>query len=128
VGGDLVMGGGNVRVEEKATVGGDLIVGGGNVTINAPVNGDVKIGGGMVYINSKINGAVDITASKSLTFGPNADVSNVVHYRGPSEASVDPAAKVANIQFTKLETRNKSAAAGLVTFVALVQTAAFLIM
>ena len=127
VGGDLVIGGGNISIRESSAVGGDLIAGGGNITINAPVNGNVKIGGGMVYINSRINGTVDVIASNGLTFGPNADVSNVVHYRGPDQAKVDSAAKVANIQFTKLEQRNKKAAAGLITLGTLIQLAALLI-
>ena len=127
VSGDLLAGGGNVLVTSNAKVGGDLILGGGNLNISSPVAGNAKIAGGTVYINSKISGEVNVIASKSLTFGPQAEVDGAVIYRGNQPAVVEPGAKVANIQFSPLPNRQPQAA-NVLRFSLLIQLAAYLIL
>jgi len=105
VGGDVVLAGGNVNFTEKAAVGGDLVLAGGNVYIDAPVNGHIKIVGGNININSQVAGDVEIISSKSLTFGPRAEVLGKISHKGPAEAVVEPGAKVSGIEYTKINTR-----------------------
>ncbi|MEO8065677.1 MAG: hypothetical protein ABI643_02375 [Candidatus Doudnabacteria bacterium] len=103
VNGDLVVAGGNISVAQKASIGGDLVIGGGNISVDSDVTGNLKIGGGEVTINGKVSGnVIEIMASKSLTFGSNAEVSGKISFKGPVEAVVMPGAKVGPIEFTKV--------------------------
>ncbi len=100
IGGDLVIAGGNVNIAGNATIAGDLLAAGGNVILDAPVNGSARIGGGSITINSKINGDLYVMTSRTLVFGPQAEVVGTVHHTGTSRAVVQQGAKVGNIQFT----------------------------
>lgn len=111
IGGDLVVAGGNVTLTGKASVAGDLLIAGGNVIIEAPVKGDVRVAGGNVTINSKVGGAVHARTTQSLIFGPAADVGQV-DYKGPQAASVQQGAKVGNVNFTEVKTKNFGASFG----------------
>lgn len=128
VGGDLVSAGGNISISGKSEVLGDLMIAGGNVIIDAPVKGNVKIAGGSVTINSVISGNVEITASKQLNFGPGAQIAGNISYRGPQVAVVDPAAKISQINFTKIQIKNvKPAMTGLLTLGLLIKLLAWII-
>lgn len=105
VGGDLVVAGGNVSVTQKAAVNGDLVAAAGNLVVNSPVNGKAKICGGNITINGKIVGDLEITAEESLTFGPTAEVTGKITYKGRRQAVVKEGAKVGAINFTELEAR-----------------------
>lgn len=125
VGGDLVVAGGTVSISETAAVGGDLVMAGGNVTLNAPVSGNLKIMARTVLINGKINGSVNITATQSLTFGPQAQVNGTIHYRGSKPAIVDSAAKVGTIEFTQVNfNQGRGRVGGLFTLGILIQALA----
>jgi len=99
---DLAVAGGIITVTDKSSIGGDLLVAAGNLTLNAPVSGSVRIAGGSVVINSRIDGNMSITA-KRLVFGPNAEVTGRVTYKGPQEAVVQSGAKVNNLEYIKYQ-------------------------
>ena len=128
VGGDLVVAGGNVSLSGKAEVMGDVMVVGGNVVINAPVKGNVKIAAGSVTINSVISGSVEVAATKQLNFGSGAQIAGGISYKGPQAAAVDPAAKISQINFTKIQAKNlKPVFTGLLTLGFLIKLLAWII-
>jgi hypothetical protein len=106
--GDLVIGGGNVTIASGASVGGDLISGTGNLEVHAPIAGKVMSSGGSIYINSAVTGEVQIYAEK-LTFGPQAQVTGRIVYKGPQEAVIDNGARVSAIEFTRVDKKGVSA-------------------
>ncbi|MCX6797105.1 MAG: hypothetical protein NTX98_01340, partial [Candidatus Doudnabacteria bacterium] len=129
IGGDLLVGGGNITISERSSVGGDLLVGGGNVNVNAPVKGSVKIGGGSVFINSKIEGDVKVKISKSLVFGPKADIQGKVKYEAPKPAVFKEGSKVPNAEFTKWQKPGrKGRMAGIITVAFLIKILAWILM
>ena len=103
VGGDLVAAGGTVTDTESGPVAGDLVAAGGSLAVNAPVAGNAYLAGGSVYINSKIGGFVKVTASKSLSFGPRAEISGDIFFQGSKPATLDPLAKVKTVNFTQIK-------------------------
>ena len=128
IGGDLVIAGGNVNITGNAKVAGDLLAAGGNVIVDVPVNGIVRIAGGSITINSKITGDVYVMTSKELVFGPQADVSGVVHHTGTKQAVVQPGANVRNIQYTPVQhPRARVQLAGLLTAALFVKFLALLV-
>lgn len=127
VGGDLLVGGGNISVEQQAPVSGDLVAAGGNVTVNAPVGGSARLSGGSVTLNSKVNGNVYVNASRSLTLGPNANISGTVYYRGTQPAQVDGSAKLGGIEYTHVSERGKTALAGILALGTLIALVAYII-
>lgn len=104
--GDVLIAGGTVNLTEKASVGGDLILAGGTVDIAGSVIGSVRVYGGKVRINSKITGEVWVEAGEQLTFGPKAEVTGKVTYRGPKQAIMEAGAQVSPIQFTATESKS----------------------
>ena len=110
IGSDLLAGGGTVDITDKATIGGDLVAAGGSVIVNSEVKGKKSyITGGDIVINGKFDGDLDVTANKSLTFGPNSEVTGTVTYRGFREATISSGAKVAFIQYTKTQPNENDA-------------------
>jgi cytoskeletal protein CcmA (bactofilin family) len=105
VGGDVLAAGGTIMLSEKASVEGDVLAAGGNVDISSSVAGSLKVKAGSVRINSKVSGSVSVEAGQSLVFGPQAEVTGKVFYKGPQEATVQSGAKVSNIEFTRVENR-----------------------
>jgi cytoskeletal protein CcmA (bactofilin family) len=101
VGGDILAAGGSIWLYSSNPVGGDVVAAGGNIVLERPVKGSAKIAGGSVTINSKIDGNVSIRASKSLVFGPNAQISGKIKYQGPAPATVSDGAQLSAIEFTK---------------------------
>ncbi|MDR3642210.1 MAG: hypothetical protein P4L74_01110 [Candidatus Doudnabacteria bacterium] len=127
VGGDLVSVGGSINISGKSKVSGDLMLAGGNIVVDAPVMGNIKIAGGSVTINSPVSGSVQVTA-KQLIFGPGAQISGNISYKGQTAAVVDPAAKISQINFTRLPVKNfGTSAAGLLTLAFLIKLLAWMI-
>lgn len=116
IGSDLAVVGGNVHLLGKSSVGGDLLMAGGTLDLETPVLGNARIFAGDVYINSKISGDLNIRASGVLKFGPLAEVTGKIFYKGPKPAVVDQGAKLTDINYTVWERPNaKGAVAGLLT-------------
>ena len=105
--GDVLIGGGTIMITDKASVGGDFVVSGGTVDLNGPVSGSARIAGGSATINSKIAGAVMIKLSEKLVLGSQADIASPIAYTGNQPAVVSGGAKVAQINFTKAESKKK---------------------
>lgn len=103
IGGDLLAAGGNLTFSERSSVAGDAVIAGGNVTVNTPIRGNARVAGGNITINSRIEGTLTVNSSQRLVFGPRAEVPGRIVYKGPSEASVDPAARISPIEFTRVE-------------------------
>lgn len=127
VGGDLLIAGGNLIISSQSEIAGDLIIGGGNVTVDAPVLGNIRAAGGNITINSRVVG--EITArSGQLTFGPKAEALGKIYYKGHKDPIIKDGAKVAAIEFTKLEKRGMGKRfTGLMTLFALLHIAAMFI-
>lgn len=106
VGKNAHVAGGNLYFNKP--VGGDLVAAGSQIEItnNAPIGGDLALAGGNITINSKVSGSVQVVA-KRLTFGPNAQVTGSVNYKGPNEAIVESGAKVGTINFTRVANRGR---------------------
>lgn len=101
VSGDVLVAGGTVLLSNDASVGGDLWIAGGMVNLTSDVAGNVKLAGGEVFINGEIAGQLEVR-SESLVFGPQANVSGPIFYRGTKEAVVQDGARIGQIDFALL--------------------------
>ncbi len=127
VGGDLVVAGGNVNLTGSASVAGDLLIAGGNLNIDAPVAGDIRMAGGTAIINSKVGGKV-YARSQSLSFGSSAEVLSGVEYKGEQTATVAAGARVGEISFTKIRTKDfRGQVVGLFSLAILLKLLAWLV-
>lgn len=89
VGKDLLVAGGVINLSPTSSVGRDLVAAGETITVGGNVSGSIKIYGSDVSINSIIKGDALIKASKSLTFGPTAQIKGSLKYSAPKEISID---------------------------------------
>lgn len=109
VGGDVVLVGGSIHILPGAAVSGDLIVAGGEIVIEGAVNGSVRLYGSTVTVDNIVGGPVSIRAGERVTFGEHAVVPGPLTYAAPSEATVDPGAKLGdNVTFKELDISARS--------------------
>ena len=114
-------------------MGGDLVIGGGNIILDAPVKGGIIAGAGNITINSKVEGDVRIYSSGGrgknqgiVVFGPKAEVMGKITHKGPKEALVKDGARVSPINFTLHTGRNAGRAlAGFLTVAFLIKLIAW---
>lgn len=70
---DLIAFGGNITVDEGASIGGSAVIYGGNLTVSAPVGQDLRMAGGNLEINGDIGGDANL-AGDSVVIGPGVTI------------------------------------------------------
>ena len=93
VGGDLIAFGGTLNVASAAVIGGDLLLGVGNARIDGLIEGDVKGGGGEVTIAGGVQGDVELQVD-NLTVAPTANIQGDLTYTSENEADIESGAQV----------------------------------
>ncbi len=94
---DLLAAGGTVRVSKEASVSGDLLIAGGDIRVEGPVKGNVRITGGTVFIDTTIGGNVDMAVS-DVTLGPNAKIAGNLSYTADQKATIQSGATIVGQQ------------------------------
>ena len=93
VGGDLIAFGGTLNVASTAKIGGDLLLGVGNARIDGLIEGDVTGGGGEVTIAGGVQGDVELQVD-NLTVAPTANIQGDLTYTSENEADIESGAQV----------------------------------
>lgn len=93
VGGDLIAFSGTLNVASAAVIGGDLLLGVGNTRIDGLIEGDVKGGGGEVTIAGGVQGDVELQVD-NLTVAPMAKIQGDLTYTSENEADIESGAQV----------------------------------
>jgi len=96
VSGDLIVFGGEANIASKAKVGGDMLFGAGNVRLDGPVEKDVKGSASEVIVANAVGGDVDLTV-ENLTVTSGANVQGNLTYTSENEADIQSGAKVGGI-------------------------------
>jgi|GEM_PF-1671565 len=97
VGGNVIVGAGQVSIDDTSKIGGSLIAGVGALKISAPVGRNVMIGAGSAYINGAIGKELRF-GGRDLELGPKAKVAGDLTYalgEGQETFKQDSAATVA---------------------------------
>lgn len=110
VGGDVIALAGTLTASDKAVIGGDFISNGGNVSLNNEINGSLKINAESLVLNGVVKGYSNITATRTISFGPKANVANGI-YKSPTQANVENGAQVSNVQYEQLKVEHRAKAA-----------------
>jgi len=109
VDGDVMVGGSQVNIASTAKVGGDLLFGAGNARIDGLIEGVIKGGGGDVTISSEVRGDVALQV-KSLTILPTANIQGKLTYTSEEEANIQSGAQIGGTTTHNLpEVREKRA-------------------
>jgi cytoskeletal protein CcmA (bactofilin family) len=93
IGGDLLAFSGEVIVASVAEIGGDLLLGVGNARIDGPVNGYIHGGGSDVTLADGVGGEVEIRVD-SLTVTSGANIQGNLTYTSENEADIQPGAQI----------------------------------
>jgi len=93
VSGDVMVGCGQVNIASPATVGGDLLLGAGNARIDGVIEGIIKGGGGGVTISGEVRGNVDLKV-ENLTILPTANIQGDLVYTSEEEADIQSGARI----------------------------------
>ena len=93
VGGDLIAFGGTLNVASTAKIGGDLLLGVGNARIDGLIEGDVTGGGGEVTIAGGVQGDAELQVD-NLTVAPTANIQGDLAYTSENEADIESGARV----------------------------------
>ncbi len=93
VNGDVMVGCGQVNIASTATVGGDLLLGVGNARIDGLIEGIIKGGGGGVTISGEVRGNVDLKV-ENLTILPTANIQGDLVYTSEEEADIQSGARI----------------------------------
>ena len=93
VGGDLIAFGGTLNVASAAVIGGDLLLGVGNARIDGLIEGDVTGGGGEVTIAGGVQGDAELQVD-NLTVAPTANIQGDLAYTSENEADIESGARV----------------------------------
>jgi hypothetical protein len=96
VGQSVRAAGGTIVV--SGTVGKDVMAAGGTLEISGKVGRDLYATGGMVTLNAPVNGNVQINSEKVI-IGSKTVINGTLTYRSPTEAQIDPAAKINKIEY-----------------------------
>jgi len=79
IGDSIIVGSGNVSIDESSTIGGSLIVGAGTLNVQAPIKRNVMVGAGTVDLNSVVGGEARIAAG-SISVGPDTKIGKDLYY------------------------------------------------
>ena len=93
VNGDLIAFGGSLGIASTAEVGGDLLLGVGNARIDGLIEGDVKGGAGEVTITDGVHGDVELEVD-NLTITSTANIKGDLTYTSEEEADIQSGAQV----------------------------------
>lgn len=96
VDGDVMVGGSQVNIASKAKVGGDLLLGAGNARIDGLIEGIIKGGGEGVTISGEVRGNVDLNV-ESLTILPTANIQGNLTYTSKEEADIQSGAQIGGV-------------------------------
>ena len=96
VDGDVMVGGSQVNIASTARVGGDLLLGAGNARIDGLIEGVIKGGGGDVTISSEVRGDVALKV-ESLTILPTANIQGNLTYTSEEEADIQAGAQIGGV-------------------------------
>jgi len=109
VDGDVMVGGSQVNIASTAKVGGDLLLGAGNVRIDGLIEGVIKGGGGDVTISSEVRGDVALKV-ESLTILPTANIQGDLTYTSEEKADIQSGAQIGGVTIHNLpEVKEKRA-------------------
>lgn len=93
VDGDLIVLGRDASIASTARIGGDLLLGAGNVRIDGLIGGDVRGGAGEVTIAGDVQGNVELEVD-NLTMAPTANIEGDLIYTSENEANIQSGAWV----------------------------------
>jgi cytoskeletal protein CcmA (bactofilin family) len=93
IGGDLLAAGGAVKLAPEAWVTGRTWLAGANVEVAGRLERELKAAGAAVRIAGQIDGDVEL-AGRSIEILPGARIAGNLIYTSPSEARIDPGARV----------------------------------
>ena len=93
VSGDVMVGCGQVNIASTATIGGDLLLGVGNARVDGLIEGIIKGGGGGVTISGEVRGNVDLKV-ENLTILPTANIQGDLIYTSEEEADIQSGARI----------------------------------
>src|SRR4030042_6067293 len=79
IGDSLLIGSGNVNIDEGSSIGGSLLAGSGNLILFAPVKRNVFVGSGTVEVNSEVGGEVRLAAGE-ISLGPKVKIGKDLYY------------------------------------------------
>jgi hypothetical protein len=93
IGGDLMAAGGQVVVGPGTAVTGLTRLAGGEVDIRGKLAHGLRARGDRVVLNAEVRGDVDL-AGGTLVVGPEARVQGKLTWASPTDAQIDPAARI----------------------------------
>jgi len=90
---DLIAAGGRITLGPEARIGGDVVIAGGNLRVESPIGGGLRAAGGTISLYGAINGDVYLDGG-SIEIGPDTHILGTLTHRGRSvdiapEAQVD---------------------------------------
>jgi cytoskeletal protein CcmA (bactofilin family) len=89
---DVVAAGGRIKIARDARVDGDVVVSGGNVRLEGPIGGEVRAAGGTIYLSGPVVGDVYLDGG-SITIGPDARIQGALTHRG-RHVEISPQAQI----------------------------------
>jgi cytoskeletal protein CcmA (bactofilin family) len=93
VSGDLIVFSSEANIASKAKIGGDFLLGSGNVRIDGLIAGYIKGGGGEVTVANGVGGNIELEV-ENLTVASTADIGGNLTYTSKNEAAIQPGAKI----------------------------------
>ena len=86
--GDLLFGGGTLRIAKGARIGGDVRLGGGQLVLDGAVDGDLHITSGEVTLNGTVGGDADLQAD-IVTIAPEARIAGNLDYTSRNQLDLE---------------------------------------
>lgn len=97
VGGNVIVGSGNLMIDSSSKIGGSLIAGAGSVKNGAEIGRNAMIGAGSIYFDSKVGKEARLGGS-NIQLGPNTYITKDLTYALEDDDSTlmqDPSASIA---------------------------------
>ena len=97
IGGNLIVGAGQVTIDQDSSIGGSIIAGAGNLSVLSPVSRNVMAGANALYLNSTVGNEARLAGS-TVELGPKANIKGNLTYalkENDSQLKQDQAASVA---------------------------------
>jgi len=107
--GDLMAGCAALDTATSARIGGDLLLGAGNARIDGLVEGDIRGRGGSVSIGGEVRGDIELEV-ETLTIESTADIQGSLVYTSENKADIQSGAKVAGVTTHKLPEKERDGA------------------
>ena len=86
--GDLLFGGGTLRIAKGARVGGEVRFGGGQLVLDGAVDGDLRTTSGEVTLNGTVGGDADLQAD-IVTIAPKARIAGDLDYTSRNQLDLE---------------------------------------